>query len=355
MEITSYIQAAFPAVCVETVEEQRFIDELRTSIASASDTYHIYQIDARSHLYEWRNSMPIATDGRCDYGKAFELVADKQFAILIALDWQHICHNANAYRKLKSQFDKLKANGSCIILISPSWKLPDELTHDIPVVDYALPDRQQLQQQLNLVVKSASTELDDDNHARECLNAAAGLTLAEADNTFALSFVKSRRINPKIIEQEKMNLVRSSGYLEVWPAEPIENVGGLDTLKDYFTQEVIPAKDDAELQRNEQDAASGWKIPARDWVQRTATQKECCKECRPDKHVDVFTHEKERPSHRRIFCVPSTYEFLFRLSKIKGCSIRFCKQADVKQNRNKRLLQNVPLPFELLSNNRLWK
>ena len=245
MIVSSYVNAAFPAVAVSTAEEERF----KTELLDAYPERPVFSIAATGGLKDARTGNVI--DGQATYPKAFAIAASREQSLLLVFDWQHVCRNAAAYRALKDVFDVLKRQGSCIILVAPSWSLPAELEHDVPVIEYALPTRIQLDAALRIVASSAGTEIDDQTTSA-CLNAAAGLTLQEAENAFALTLVESANagnlhFDADRIEQEKMRLVKQSGYLEVWPPADPSMVGGLDRLKDYFTDEVMPSRDDPDL------------------------------------------------------------------------------------------------------------
>jgi ATP-dependent 26S proteasome regulatory subunit len=237
--LQKYAAAAYPAVAVETVEEER----LQAHLLAEFPDRAIFSIAAVGGLKDVRRGAVV--DPAAQFTKAFVAVAQKENAILIVYDFQHIVHNAPAYRSLKDVLPALKARGSMIILVAPAWRLPAELEHDIPVIQFPLPTREELRAALEVVTSAIGATVDN---PQPLLEAAAGLTLQEAENSFALAVVEGRgQIDDRIVEREKMRLVRQSGYLEVSAPVPLETVGGLQGLKDYILSEVLPAKDDPEL------------------------------------------------------------------------------------------------------------
>jgi SpoVK/Ycf46/Vps4 family AAA+-type ATPase len=160
----------------------------------------------------------------------------------MVLDYQHIIRNAGAYRALKNAFSSLKDLGSMLVLVAPAWQLPVELQHDLPIMQFDLPTREQLQMALHTVAESASITLNGDTD--KLLDAAAGLSLQEAENAFALSLIKDRKLLPATVESEKMKLVKSSGYLEVHTPMPESSIGGLSELRSYLKTEVVPNRHD---------------------------------------------------------------------------------------------------------------
>jgi MoxR-like ATPase len=238
-ELKSLSRAAFPAVAVETAEEERFTQYVVSQFAEKA----VLAISAIGGLKDLRSGSVV--DPSAQYAKAFAYCARQENTVLLVFDLQHIVNNAPVYRALKDVLSALKARASMVILVAPAWHLPQELEHDIPVVPWALPTREQLKAALDLVAQSADVAIENE---AALLDSAAGLTLQEAESAFALSVVESEgRFDAKIVEREKMRLVRQSGYLEVSAPVPPEQVGGLGGLKDYFIHEVVPAKDDPAL------------------------------------------------------------------------------------------------------------
>ena len=235
--LTPYVRAAYPAVAVETVEEERFLGTLLSELEGRP----VLTVAADQKLRDAREGGVV--DPACPYPKAFQHVAQREDHVLVVFDFQHVVQNPAAYRALKQCFSALKARGSIVVLVAPAWKLPPELEHDVPVLQWRLPTREELRQALDLVAEAAGVQVPEEE-VGALLDAASGLTLQEAENTFALSLAERAKFDARLIEREKMRLVRQSGYLEVWPPVPPEEVGGLGGLKDYFIHEVVPAKDD---------------------------------------------------------------------------------------------------------------
>lgn len=236
MMLESYFRAGFPCVAVSTVEEVRFTRSVVDSFADID----VWRIAAVGGVVDVRADGVI--DATAQYAKAFGMLATREDTILIVLDFQHIIANAGAYRALKDHFPALKARGSMIVLVAPSWHLPAELEHDVPVLDFDLPTREQLAAALDTIV--TSTEDGHEFDRAGVLDAASGLTLQEAENAFALTYVEREGFDAQRVLDEKMKLVRQSGYLEVTPPAPIALVGGLEQLKEYLRSELLPAKDD---------------------------------------------------------------------------------------------------------------
>ena len=238
-----YSDSGYPAVCVETYEETRLI----RAILQMFPNQPVSSVDASQTLTDHRTGKqkrPVS------FPDAFKATSETDDAILIAFDFRHIVNNAGAYRPLLTALPSAKRKHALIVLISPTWTLPEELRHEVPILQIPLPTPAELGHPLSLIEESVNKARQDAGKeqisipapARDALTSAArGLTLSEAENAFALSLVMNGDFQPKPVEREKMRLVRSECMTVESPADPAL-LGGLDRLKEYIQQEVIPAQ-----------------------------------------------------------------------------------------------------------------
>lgn len=250
--LEDFLRCSYPAVAVETHEESRLMTFLldltkqkpftKLQIATVSASGKILSVKAAS------GDRATAQIGEGGYPGAFKYAAEKEDVLMLALDFQHIIKNGGAYRGLKDRFEELKARGSMVILAAPSWTMPPELEHDIPIVDFALPTREQLGAALDRVAIDSGVTTPKGEERVDLLDAMAGLTLQEAENATALSMAKTNgKFSAPLISNEKMRLIRSSGVLELAPPPP-NAIGGLGEATAYIQEEVLPAKDSPLLQ-----------------------------------------------------------------------------------------------------------
>ncbi len=102
-------------------------------------------------------------------------------------------------------------------------------------VDFALPDKEQLNHVLTGICESAALKQMEGDDREKVLDAACGLTTIEAENAFALSVVESKSIDPVIVSREKAQAVKKNGILEIIETnETLDSIGGLDVLKEWL-------------------------------------------------------------------------------------------------------------------------
>lgn len=243
VKLTHYAAAGYPVVAVSTADEDRAI----AGIVAAFPERQVLRIAAIGGLLDAKTGMPV--DERAQYPAAFGRAASRPDQVLIVLDYQHqmVPCNAPPYRLLRDSLPRVKAQGSLIILIAPSWQMPPELGHDIPVLDEPLPSRDELKAALDLCTQNTQTTLNNALE-RRILDHASGLTLAEAENAFALSYTVNNGVyDADTVANEKIKLVKQTGLVEILPSADPSELGGLQILRQCIDGEIIPSMEDAEL------------------------------------------------------------------------------------------------------------
>lgn len=127
-----------------------------------------------------------------------------------------------------------KAIPQILMVLSPRMGIPIELEKIINLVDFPYPNAEQLQTILEGVAKSANIDLPKDCSA--ITEAALGLTAFEAESDFTMSaiYLGEEEFNPRIIAEYKMQTIKKSGLLEVWEPQPLDQLGGINKLKNYW-------------------------------------------------------------------------------------------------------------------------
>lgn len=240
-EIEVFVRARYPYIYVVTYEEER-VEELFSFIAKTRG----------KTLYTWSCTQGLVdkSSARQDHGKnkdplaALEAIhAITDSALFLMYDFHPYIHDHSIVRKLRELSLSLKTSFRNVVFISPVLKIPTELEKDIVVVDFELPTVNELEVLLNRIITEITQNpkvqvLLDPDTKEKMLHAARGLTLKEAENVFAKALVSNARLDAEdipIILSEKKQIIRKSGMLEYYEAsESMQDVGGLETLKDWL-------------------------------------------------------------------------------------------------------------------------
>lgn len=127
-----------------------------------------------------------------------------------------------------------------IIVLSPTAEIPPELSNHATVIEWPLPDREEIARILDAAVEVLPEEIKATaapNGTRDAaIDAAVGLSGEEAAACFARSLVQLRRIDPPTVAQEKKRVIARERVLEWYDPMPggLEAVGGLDALKGWL-------------------------------------------------------------------------------------------------------------------------
>jgi ATP-dependent 26S proteasome regulatory subunit len=251
-EIETLVRARYPILYIITSEEMR-VQALIMEIAAKR----------QKKVFEWTCSSGLVPAGSSiqsqrsrnastkDPSAALDLIIEQvEPAIFLFKDFHPFLtrNNVSIIRRLKDIALHLKNSFKTIVIISPVMEVPPELDKEITVLNFPQPSREDLGVLLDRILeeirelKHVQVELDPAGRDR-LLQAALGLTLAEAENVFAKIVVKYQRVSADHVNEvfaEKQQIIRKSGLLEYYSAEEdFHQVGGLAVLKDWLNKRAI--------------------------------------------------------------------------------------------------------------------
>jgi hypothetical protein len=148
-------------------------------------------------------------------------------------------------RRLRSLERELQASprdqARAIVVLSPSSEIPPELSDHAIVIDYPLPEREEIATILDDATAALPEELRATaapNGVREAaIDAAIGLSAKGASNCYARSLVTTKRIDPALVAADKKLVIAREKVLTWYDPDPrgLDAVGGLELLKDWLT------------------------------------------------------------------------------------------------------------------------
>lgn len=240
-ELEMLIRAKYPIIYIVSWEEGRVEAALRRIAQDRGKKILFWTIT--QGMVQNANHRDNATR---DPMNALDFVMDsREQALFVLKDFHAFIGNTEITRRLRDLFVSLKMTYKTLIILAPLLKLPSELEKEITVVDYGLPDRDDLEMLLEGIIQKAKENPNlnvalSDLERDQILKAAQGLTVNEAENVFAKSLVEKHRFDVDVILSEKEQIIRKSGILEYYPfSEQIGDVGGLDNLKDWMEKRTV--------------------------------------------------------------------------------------------------------------------
>ena len=245
-EIETLIRARYPLIQIVSWEEERVLKCLE-SVAGGLQK-QLWQWSINNGLGVYRSFQQTAVEGA--KGTKDPLVALKEIrstgqqpTIFVLKDFHPYMKEATVARALRDLTVSLRSTYSTVILLSPNVTRPPELEKDLTVVDFPLPEREDLVaffDSLEAELKeNPSLSFDNNDETRQRLiESALGLTMNEVENVFAKILVQRGQLTQQEVPDvyhEKKQIIRKTGILQyLEPQESIEWVGGLKSLKDWL-------------------------------------------------------------------------------------------------------------------------
>ena len=225
-----YFKAGFPALSVETTEEQLVLNELVELVEEMNQ-----EIEERG---EAKAGLEIAGLYTPAADKPFVAergeLREKNVYIVADLDTVRIENEPSIVRSLKEMILEAEEKGAKIIFIGVTSKILPSFSDLITVVKYDLPSEsvlKELAEQCAETIeknKNVKVKYDSDRVAM----ALCGLNVFNAKNILFMSYFDNGTFDYKFIQNEKVQAVKKEGFLEISPViGGFNQIGGLENLK----------------------------------------------------------------------------------------------------------------------------
>jgi ATP-dependent 26S proteasome regulatory subunit len=256
-DIIAALRARCPLLWVVTKEEpraERYIAQAANAAAYVCRTWDIAQGAA-----EYPSGKPMNLTQTNDAGELLGVIlsksrqtlsgdnADRNVWIMRDLPvWLEGMPGASVMRAVRNialARPRMNQNvAQAIIVISPSGKVPDELSGHATVIDWPLPDKLEIAALLDATIASNINKLpsladDLTNGKREAaIDAALGLSEEETAAAYSTSLVKLRTIDALAVAKEKKRVIAKERVMEWHDPIPggLSSVGGLENLKTWL-------------------------------------------------------------------------------------------------------------------------
>ncbi len=250
-DVVALLRARNPLLWIVTREEARA--ELHLFEAAATAGYVPRTWDVGQGIADMAGA-PLSSIGSRDPGETLETIANiarsgNSRGVWIMRDlpiWLDQITGATVMRQLRNLARLLptvpRDRAQAIIVISPSGDVPRELQGHATVIDWPLPDREEITQILDAAIGSLPEEMQataaPNGNRDAAIDAAVGLTGEEAAACYARSLVQLRKIDPTTVANEKKRVIARERVLEWFDPLPggLDAVGGLDNLKAWLVQ-----------------------------------------------------------------------------------------------------------------------
>jgi len=240
-ELKILIQAQYPLIYLVTHEEER-AESAIAKIAQVNNQHRRIFVWTVTHgMVEYGQPRQTTQHNTVSPEAAVEwVVRQREPGIYIFKDLHPFIDSPATTRWLRDAIVSFKGTEKIIILMSPLQQVPIELEKEIVVLDFPLPNLEELNQVLSEQLQKNKTRRTSTEVREKLLRAALGLTKDEAQKVYRKAFVKAGRLTEEEVEiilSEKKQLIRRNGILEyIEEDETIDSIGGLEELKHWLRQ-----------------------------------------------------------------------------------------------------------------------
>ena len=252
MELTNYLLAGYGMLFIETTEIKRAI----RSVVINEQFTKLNWNPLRGIVIDPHD---MTKDKECDHLEIIEKASELERTAIILENFDEFLDNFNVMQSLLNAYDSLKSNQTCLIVVGTDSKsIPTALKEFIPVLDFELPTKEEINSIATHISESASSSakemLDSGKFTKEeykeidysvtgeVIDACQGMSYEEIENVLAYSAICKRSFDMTTILDRKRQVIKQTGFMDFMQVLPIETLGGLDLFKNYFISRIEPFK-----------------------------------------------------------------------------------------------------------------
>jgi hypothetical protein len=237
-DVADLWSAGSPLLYLVTAEEER-----ATALCQAAADAFDANVATWSRL---RGLEPLAPSAR-DPMAVLEAVLKAPAPFLaVLLDFHEALADPAVVRRVRDILPRLSAEGRCLAVVAPRLRLPEGLAAEAVVLRLPLPVEAELAAILDAVAGGALLGPEERHRA---LVAARGLTESQARRAFLRALRRDPALGPAAVEtvlaEKKRMLARDLGLELVETHETGEDVGGLESFKEWMAERALAFAPDA--------------------------------------------------------------------------------------------------------------
>lgn len=230
MNVTNYVKAGYPFHYIETMEIKRAVESI-----CVDDGFTQYKWDCIRGLD--------GTGNLTDIRELLEFATNQNRTNIVAENLNFFFEDQEIQQMMLNSIPALKNKNVCFTIVGSDHpkKFPNTLKKNITTTEFAMPTMVDFRNIMKSISEQANIPYDE-----EVADACIGLTYEEAENALFKSVVDHKKFNKSILYQMKGDMIKSTGFMQYMNPESLENLGGLNDLKEYMIKR-LKAYDEPEL------------------------------------------------------------------------------------------------------------
>lgn len=241
-DVTALLKARSTLLWIVTREEARV--ERALIEASIAAKYDVRLWDVAAGLTEADGAVINAGQGQDPAWVCNAIRDNKSRSVFILRDLHKWLADPTVLRRVRSLARSLESappeRATSVVILTPSSEVPPELAGHAIVLDWPLPEREEVAAILDQLVAAQDGKIPaPENGERDvCIDAAIGLTAQEIANCYARSVVTKKRIDPALVSSEKRRTISREKVLTWFDPDPrgLDAVGGYGLLKSWLVR-----------------------------------------------------------------------------------------------------------------------
>ena len=237
-EFNLLLKARYPILYITTIEEDRLEYTIRSCIKKNGNR-GIYIWDFVEGYINNPNNNGIAKRNPLQALEFIEKITPESPAIFLLKDFNRFLNDVSISRKLKNLIRILKTQPKTLIIVAPDVNIPNEFIDTISILEFQLPQLNEIKQELNRLVNSLNQEIEN-NVFESLVNSCQGLSLERIRRVLSKIIALNKTLDNRAIElilKEKRQIIYQTQILEFCLSDnTISDIGGLKNLKNWLTQ-----------------------------------------------------------------------------------------------------------------------
>lgn len=237
-ELALFLKARYPIIYINTIEEDRVEYIIRKNIKTNLNR-SIYSWDFVDGYSNNPNNQGFARRNPLQALELVERLNSETPALFLLKDFNRFLTDLSISRKLRNISRILKLQPKTIIIIGSDLTLPNELQDLITILQFQLPLKEEITQELTRLINSLNINLEPELF-ETLIQACQGLSLERIRRVLSKVIATYKTIDKNsltILLSEKKQIISQTEILEYCSVnEKIANLGGLNNLKNWLNK-----------------------------------------------------------------------------------------------------------------------
>ncbi len=235
-EFSLLLRACYPLIYIPSQEEER-VEKAIASVAKDLGSRHTYIWDFVEGYQDNPNNANFGRRNPLQALEFLEKLPPNTGGVFILRDFHRFLEDISISRKLRNLVRTLKAQPKNIVIIAPEINLPTELREVFTIVEFALPQGEEIKGEIQRLLSATRQNLSE-TFLAELVRSAQGLSLERIRRVITRAIAQNGKLEGEDVElilEEKRQSIRQTQILDYYPTkEQISDIGGLDNLKEWL-------------------------------------------------------------------------------------------------------------------------